>query len=381
MNELIRHIEHLIQENECVIVPGLGGFISHYCEAKWIDEEALFLPPKRSVGFNKLLHVNDGLLIQSYMSAYQLDYDTAAQRVNLAVSELITTLQKKGRVNITGIGCLTYTAAKEYEFEPNEDGIVSPSLFGLSSFQIDPLASATPSLSVVKAEEHANGEKTMQLVPSTKGSFTTHPKRRPRNLFVAVVIALVFFFSFSTPVENTYISQENYAELLSLNMEGSTLFNKVNGADTSIPDKIINKEELPDKTTATIQESEALPNLSAQRIEVKPIHTNTFSSHTAKETKKVQQEEPKTTTVQKLNKKLPVHSYHIVVASLRRQRDAKKVLSSLTKKGYNMTQIINVQGKLRVSLNQYTTKEEAQNALREIRKINEFKNSWIFHSI
>lgn len=37
MIELAQHIEVLLLENDCVIVPGFGGFIAHYAPAmRWL---------------------------------------------------------------------------------------------------------------------------------------------------------------------------------------------------------------------------------------------------------------------------------------------------------------------------------------------------------
>ena len=45
MIELTKHIEILLLENDCVIVPGLGGFIAHHQPAHYEEDEGLFLPP------------------------------------------------------------------------------------------------------------------------------------------------------------------------------------------------------------------------------------------------------------------------------------------------------------------------------------------------
>ena len=74
MFELTKHIESLLLKNDCVIVPHLGGFVTHYMPARWVKEENLFLPPYRSVAFNAQLTVNDGLLVQSYMQANDSSY-------------------------------------------------------------------------------------------------------------------------------------------------------------------------------------------------------------------------------------------------------------------------------------------------------------------
>lgn len=55
MIELAQHIEVLLLENDCVIVPGFGGFVAHYAPATHVKEESLFLPPTRTIGFNPQL--------------------------------------------------------------------------------------------------------------------------------------------------------------------------------------------------------------------------------------------------------------------------------------------------------------------------------------
>ena len=77
MIELAQHIEALLLENDCVIVPGFGGFVAHYAPATHVKEENLFLPPTRTIGFNPQLKLNDGVLVQSYMSAYDTSFADA----------------------------------------------------------------------------------------------------------------------------------------------------------------------------------------------------------------------------------------------------------------------------------------------------------------
>ena len=70
MKELAQHIEALLLENDCVIIPDFGGFIAHYSPAKIDSDTGQFLPPCRTIGFNAQLILNDGLLTQSYMSVH-----------------------------------------------------------------------------------------------------------------------------------------------------------------------------------------------------------------------------------------------------------------------------------------------------------------------
>lgn len=42
MIELAQHIEALLLENDCVIVPNFGGFVAHYAPATYVKEEKSF---------------------------------------------------------------------------------------------------------------------------------------------------------------------------------------------------------------------------------------------------------------------------------------------------------------------------------------------------
>mgnify|MGYP000802840522 FL=1 len=88
MIELAQHIEALLLENDCVIVPGLGGFVAHYTPAMRVAEENTFLPPTRIIGFNPQLKMNDGLLVQSYMAVYDTDFSDATRIVAVSYTHL-----------------------------------------------------------------------------------------------------------------------------------------------------------------------------------------------------------------------------------------------------------------------------------------------------
>ena len=84
MIELAQHIEALLLENDCVIVPNFGGFVAHY-----VKEENLFLPPTRIIGFNSQLKLNDGVLVQSYMSAHDTSFADATRMVEKEVNAFV----------------------------------------------------------------------------------------------------------------------------------------------------------------------------------------------------------------------------------------------------------------------------------------------------
>ena len=204
MIELARHIEILLLENDCVIIPDFGGFIAHYQPARYIKEENLYLPPVRTIGFNPQLTINDGLLAQSYMQAHHTDFPDATRMIEEEVAGLKEQLYQNGCAEMHGIGVLHYNIHSTYEFHPNEDGALSPTLYGLSSFSITRLEYLTSTTSAT----------TRELLPQQeKRKRTVRFKRQWIGNAVAVAIAVVLFFFLSVPVENTYVDKGNYASL------------------------------------------------------------------------------------------------------------------------------------------------------------------------
>ena len=206
MIEIERHIEILLLSNDCVIVPNLGGFVAHHVDARFDEEDSTFLPPLRTLGFNPQLKMNDSLLVQSYIEAYDISYPEALRRIESEVEELRQYLETDGQVELNDLGLLRLNDEGNIEFEPCESGILTPTLYGLSSFEMQPLAVAQP-------EEI---DESQQLMAEAEGD-----QREPaitirmswlRNA-VAVAAAVVAFFMIGTPISNSNVQQSSFIHI------------------------------------------------------------------------------------------------------------------------------------------------------------------------
>lgn len=153
--QLDRHIEILLLDNDCVIVPGLGGFMAHHICARYCPDSQTYLPPLRQLGFNAQLKINDSLLAQSYIEAYDISYPEALRRIEEEVTELIQLLQNQGYCELNDIGILRVNIEGNIEFEPCEAGILTPELYGLNTVDIMPLAKSSDSNNATKSAEPA----------------------------------------------------------------------------------------------------------------------------------------------------------------------------------------------------------------------------------
>ena len=168
MIQLYRHIEILLLDNDCVIVPGLGGFMAHHTAAKYYEDTQTYVPPIRQLGFNGQLRINDSLLAQSYIEAYDISYPEAVRRIEDEVAEMMQTLQSKGQCELDDIGILRTSIDGHLEFEPCEAGILTPSLYGLDSVDIKPIA------------QRSTGKLDTQMAKSPVSVLTEQPQPESR---------------------------------------------------------------------------------------------------------------------------------------------------------------------------------------------------------
>ncbi len=219
--EIDRHIEILLLSNDCVIVPGFGGFTAHHVDARYDGRDNMFLPPLRTIGFNPQLTMNDSLLAQSYAETYDISYPEAINRIAKETAEMREVLESKGWFGLSGIGTLHLNEEGKYTFQPFEAGILTPELYGLGGFDIHPVTSLDSSEEIDEdfLVEESIGFRTIPLGGENKrntapeackamedeeegakpAEFVKIKKSLLRNL-AAACIALIAFFALSTPL-------------------------------------------------------------------------------------------------------------------------------------------------------------------------------------
>ena len=65
------------------------------------------------------------------MQAHHTDFPDATRMIEEEVAGLKEQLYQNGCAEMHGIGVLHYNIHSTYEFHPNEDGALSPTLYGL----------------------------------------------------------------------------------------------------------------------------------------------------------------------------------------------------------------------------------------------------------
>ena len=356
MIELNRHIEILLLDNDCVIVPDFGGFMAHNVDACYIEEEHLFLPPRRTLGFNPQLKLNDHLLVQSYIEAYDISYPEASKRIEDEVRELKMHIETEGEYELTDIGVLRLNEEGRYEFTPCEAGILTPSLYGFNSFEMPTISELTASKTVaeteadekdslIPAEEQETVSETAEQVEMPQAEEEVVQEKETEAVIikmswirnaVAVAAAILVFFMLDIPVSNSVVDD-------------------------------------------TIQQSSMLPagiHLdSAIQKDKNLASTNKNETDALNKANKSTEEKGND-----IAKSTPTVAYTIVLASETPLHHAETFVESLSKKGYTDTHIMQMRNccKVRVVYSSFASEEEAHDSLRQLRSGNSiFADAWV----
>lgn len=344
--ELGRHIEILLLDNDCVIVPGLGGFIAYHTDARYDAESASFLPPTRVAGFNPKLSMNDNLLAQSYVETYDISYPEAIKRITAEADALKESLERSGYYEIQGVGTLKVNEKGTYDFMPFEAGLLTPEYYGLGCFE---------ALGISSIPEQEEETSTDDNYDKESSKFIRIKVSTIRNI-AAAAIAIFAFFLLSSPLGN---SNQNMASVASLQ---NSVFYKMMPVD-------FNHEKEVE---------------SAKKPEIKKVIKNTVKAEPASDSVKVVKtaSKPKIKESKKdIKKTKPIENenyYSIVLASALSKHNAANFVERLTSDGYKDIHSIECSNGMKVICGRYSSEKEAYSSLSTLRNDDKFKDAWVY---
>lgn len=396
MIEINRHIEILLLSNDCVIVPGFGGFMAHHVDARYDGTDNMFLPPLRTVGFNPQLTMNDSLLVLSYVETYDMSYPEALRRIEDEVAEIRQTLENEGQYEVDNVGILSLNEDGNIEFEPHEAGILTPDFYGLGGFDMMPVAQLT-------AGEEANANKTaapskmaapaaeskpnanlveMPVKPmqkekeatvnnsvfinedeeeETSAEFISIRKSWLRNL-AAACIAIIAFFTISTPL-GAPTMQKSQIDTGMLNrimpkeidqMENAKEL-VINGDGTKLTETSENTAQNAGNAAQSAGNSSQIAGSTAQNAGNAAQNAN-----------------------QDAELSLPSNPYYsIVLASRVTKHNAANYAERLQGKGFKQARVLITENNVKVIYGTYNSESEAYAALKNLRNNEAFADGWI----
>lgn len=352
--ELAKHLEVLLLSNDCVIVPDFGGFVAHYVSAHIDERDGTFIPPIRTLGFNPQLKMNDSLLAQAYMESQDISYPEAIRHIEQEIDEMRRIISQEGSFSLEGIGMLRANDEGSYLFEPNESGILSPSLYGLGTFEFLPLSAPStaikqekekPQAQIVEIEEAEEASPSLIEIAETdeeSESAISIKMSWIRNA-VAVAAAIVLFFLLTTPVANSNMGSQTMSALQ------NSIIHKLMPKDTNLMSATPVVRQNNIATTKPV----APKDTTQQKPTEKPAPQQTVKTNTG-------------------------NPYCLVLASQVKRSNAEEFVRMLKARGFKDTEIYINNNVVRVVYGHFKSESAAYIELHNLRFEEDFEEAWVY---
>lgn len=315
MLDIEKHINELLYNYDCVIVPGLGGFVANNKNATLNEKTGIFSPPRREIGFNKSLSHNDGLLISHMASAHGISFEECSSKLARQIHLLKEELKQGGTIAMGGAGELKNDTLGNTLFIPNLTESFALDSFGLSTFHFS-------TLSEVKEQN----ETTRRWVRHTLQS------RNVRQ--IAASVTLMVGMLFVSPEFGNQMQQSAFTDMFP--KTEYHVARAVDNEEATTANVVSDIADATENMVSDVQSSET----AAINIEAK----NTF---------------------------------FIIGASFKEEHQAKTYLKNLSRKGIEGAEIISANNRYRVSLESFNNKEIALGALENYRQKNGSNSVWL----
>ena len=305
----------LLYKYDCVIVPGLGGFIAKKVDSEFNPINYTFSPPKKKVGFNSDLIHTDGLLANAIVSEQKIDYNSAVAVIEKNVTDWKLKLNKGEEIKIKGLGALKQTN-NLLDFTPENNINFSLDTFGLQDIK----------------STYILREKKETIAKSNSSSWGSY----------AAAIALAIGVGATSFFANDRLVQPQLSSILpfTLNTEIPTEQNVA----SFIAEKNTDKEVLP-KVEEVQEVVVTKPETIAQEEEV--VNTEV-------------KEEPKNETATEEDETSLIKQYQVIGGSYKTYHRAMKREAEMKKAGYKDAVIIGKVGSFfMVAYKTFDTEQEA----------------------
>lgn len=338
MKELVLHIEYLLTQHDCIVVPEWGAFVVQYNKAT-ISENKSFIPPTRWISFNSELTHNDGILAHSIMRVENCSYEEALAHITQEVTAWKEQLARQSRFTLGKIGTFEMQDAASLFFIESQDSVVNTTL---SMYPIVKL----PLISDILSEEE---DETVELHINEQSWY-----HRVWGSVASIAAVIIFMLFVSKPIDN-YEATNDYASIVATELLGITEEDHYLCEEDS--KSSIEEQPAEESTTKTLE------IISAETNEYVEVNVDEYAE--SKDTYKEEYTHPR---------------YIIVIGSLPTQDLAEQQIKHFETIGITDTiHIFCKDGKYRLYIDGYDTLAEAQQQVNSITsdKENIIQGAWI----
>jgi len=344
---IVEGIKTLLHEQDYVVIPNFGGFVTQIHFSKYLVEKNILTPPGKVISFNKQLRQNDGVLVFWLQNKLAINSELALKHLHEFSDYCNEVLRNKRRLSLESLGFFYLDIENNICFEPKNDSNYLLDSFGLTPVILNELPV------VVEAE------KEIKLVDRTVEELKQElPIKRKRNLKPLAYVLMggsILFFSLAALVT----INKTQGPLLS-----SGIFN--NSANKTYKpitytDLVLEKTNFEPNAYVANSEGIAVIELNNKSVAV-TLNENPDATNVSLKTS--------------VSNKVYSGKFQIVLGCFSLKNNAEKMVRKLKKKNVNAgISGINSKGMHVVSCAGFSSKDSAQNYLSEIKS--SFPTAWI----
>lgn len=418
-------VADLLYVHECVVIPGLGGFITQTHPAKVHPVKDQFKPPYKEIVFNPHLRTNDGMLLNYIAQQETLSYADAKQRLDRFVLKCLNELDKGNKISFRKIGRIYYNEEKQLVFQADETQNYLADSFGLSDFVSPSIKREDFIEKLEKTFQQKREEKEQQFIGSKDKKATKKQGRQTNRIqqptrktskqknknrqfwgITLLILAILLVAGYITKdnIKDYYTSHASWFPLFYASpneyvahhldkipvekfIKNTSSIKDISFVvDENATPKI--KENDPEVIVYEEETKQQIEEAANEFSELQPIK-NTVSFETERTDEiPLQKDEPiivvetpvATTETNKqpvVATKKPSSNYYIIAGVFSSEENAQRLVKTLKDKGFSSEIIDKTKtGKWRVAYEGHTSQQEADHRLAQIRK-EEDKNAWL----
>jgi hypothetical protein len=325
------YIAQLLYRYDCVVVPGLGGFVANYSPARYDEEKKIFHAPGKRLIFNPNLTQNDGLLVNELVKHTALTYAEAQETLSRLVAELKKNLSTKKYAELGTAGVLMINNDGEVNFRQGGENFLLTS-FGFRSVVAIPIEQSLKP--IVLERKPTEEKKPLAIEPE---SVRAPRKTGWKKVAVATLLVPVAFYSFWIPLKTDFL---NGGELSYSDLNPFKIATVSSYAERSAELSAIHFEEVPEDEVIIENPSEELVHSVGENIE-------TSASVVAPS---------------------QAGNYVLIGGCFGEEANAHKFVSSIASKGYQPFILDVHKGLHRVAITSYASHDEAVNAQKSLKE-------------
>jgi hypothetical protein len=368
-----KYIRKLIYEQNCVIIPGFGGIMTHYVHSQYNEGLKQYSPSKKKIAFNEVLKQDDGLLVHTIVRYEKVDRNEAVETVKQYVKNLTARIVSEGQGEVDGVGSFSQNGEGSLVFEPLKEVSFETDWFGFTEIAARRITEAAPKIAQPSLDtfstnyEEENAEDMMVLGTSKRSGWM-------RWTAAAVTVGAITYFStiYGSVSSSTSLSSLNPLTALLESMEPRR--DKFERSESS--EKKAGEFDFAD---SLIREINGMAHPGAEEAALVGVTDTIVAINVPQELVEVVKEEanldvlpvPVTVEVKKEIQPIESKKFHLVAGSFSTERTAAKLVKELKDKGFSDAITLEHKGKelVKVSARSYASMSEAYKGRADLEKV------------